>query len=135
MLYFHLCCCYHNKNTSCNRCLIYYHYWIPPIKKGFILKPQIFQFSLSRIQTKINTSEYVVKTNILKIISTLHRNYSLTIKRTGPPIPKCLVGNVLFWNVFKILEKKDTRFVLKTFWNAAETCRKIEDMTLYLLHI
>ena len=46
-----------------------------------------------------------------------------------------LVGNVLFWNVFKIIEKKDMRYVLKTFWNVAETYREIEDMTYYLLHI
>ena len=46
-----------------------------------------------------------------------------------------LVGNVLFWKVFKILEKKDMRYVLKKFLNVAETCREIEDTTLYLLHI
>ena len=49
--------------------------------------------------------------------------------------PEILVGNVLFWNVLKMLEKKDMRYVLKKFWNVAETCREIEDMTLYLLHI
>ena len=46
-----------------------------------------------------------------------------------------LVGNVLFWNVFKTLEKKDMRYVLKTFWNVAETCREIEDISLHLLYI
>ena len=46
-----------------------------------------------------------------------------------------LAGNVFFFNVFKILENKDMRYVLNTFWNVAETCREIEDMTLYLLHI
>ena len=46
-----------------------------------------------------------------------------------------LVGNVLFWNVFKTLEKNDMRYFLKAFWNVAETCREIKDMTLYLLHI
>ena len=50
-------------------------------------------------------------------------------------ISRLLVGNLLFWNVFKMPEKKDMRYVLKIFWNVAETCRKIEDMTLYLLHI
>ena len=46
-----------------------------------------------------------------------------------------LVGIVLFLNVFKILEKKDIRYVLNKFWNVAETCFEIEYMTLYLLHI
>ena len=34
-----------------------------------------------------------------------------------------------------MLEKKDMKYFLKEFWNAAETCREIEDMTLYLLRI
>ena len=46
-----------------------------------------------------------------------------------------LVGNFLFLNVFKMFEKENLRYVLKPFWNVAETCRKIEDMTLYLFHI
>ena len=46
-----------------------------------------------------------------------------------------LVGNGLFLNVFKILEKKYMRYILKKIWNVAETCREIEDMTLYLIHI
>ena len=34
-----------------------------------------------------------------------------------------------------MLEKKDMRYVLKSFLNFEETCREIEYMTLYLLHI
>ena len=46
-----------------------------------------------------------------------------------------LFRNVLFWNVFIILEKKDMRYVLKIFWNIVDTCCEIEDITLYLIHI
>ena len=34
-----------------------------------------------------------------------------------------------------MFEKKDMIYVKKTFLNVADTFRKIEDMTLYLLHI